>query len=68
MGGFHNGCHNSFTASVQLWAGVKAPGFNKFHNVSFGNYVIFFVYNNECLDIVTIIEGHRDIETMFEDL
>ncbi len=33
-----------------------------------GNYVIFFMYNNECLDVVTIIEGHRDIATMFEDL
>lgn len=33
-----------------------------------GNYVIFFMYNNDCLDIVTIIEGHRDIENIFEDL
>ncbi|MDR4504549.1 MAG: type II toxin-antitoxin system RelE/ParE family toxin [Candidatus Scalindua sp.] len=32
-----------------------------------GNYVIFFMYNNDYLDIVTIIEGHRDIETMFDD-
>ncbi|GAX60160.1 plasmid stabilization system [Candidatus Scalindua japonica] len=33
-----------------------------------GNYVILFMYNNDFLDIVTIIEGHRDIEVMFEDL
>ncbi|NOG85160.1 MAG: type II toxin-antitoxin system RelE/ParE family toxin [Candidatus Scalindua sp. AMX11] len=33
----------------------------------YGNYVIFFMYNNDYLDIVTIIEGHRDIETMFDD-
>ena len=26
------------------------------------NYVIFFMYNEDCLEIVTIIEGHRDIE------
>lgn len=29
----------------------------------FGNYVIFFLYNNEYLDEVTIIEGHRDFDT-----
>ena len=33
----------------------------------YGNYVIFFVYNDDCLEIVTIIEGHRDIEAIFED-
>ncbi|MCH7623905.1 MAG: type II toxin-antitoxin system RelE/ParE family toxin [Nitrospinae bacterium] len=33
----------------------------------YGNYVIFFMYNDDCLEIVTIIEGHRDIEAMFEE-
>ncbi len=33
----------------------------------YGNYVIFFMYNDEYLDVVTIIEGHRDIEAMFEE-
>lgn len=32
----------------------------------YGNYVIFFMYNDDYLDIVTIIEGHRDMENMFE--
>lgn len=32
-----------------------------------GNYVIFFRYDNACLEIVTIIEGHRDIERMFHN-
>jgi len=29
------------------------------------NYVIFFRYDNDCLEIVTIIEGYRDIERLF---
>ena len=33
----------------------------------YGNYVIFFMYNDDDLEIVTIIEGHRDIEAMFEE-
>lgn len=34
---------------------------------AYGNYVIFFMYNDDYLEIVTIIEGHRDIEAMFEE-
>ncbi len=33
----------------------------------YGNYVIFFMYNDDSLEIVTIIEGHRDIESRFEE-
>ncbi|MFQ5434095.1 MAG: type II toxin-antitoxin system RelE/ParE family toxin [Anaerolineae bacterium] len=33
----------------------------------YGHYVIFFKYNDDYLEIVTIIEGHRDIEAMFEE-
>lgn len=33
----------------------------------YGNYVIFFMYNDDYLEIVTIIEGHRDIGVMFEE-
>jgi len=32
----------------------------------YGNYVIFFRYIGESLEVVTIIEGHRDIETLLE--
>ena len=32
-----------------------------------GNYVIFFMYNDDYLEIITIIEGHRDIEAIFEE-
>lgn len=30
-----------------------------------GNYIIFFRYNGDFLEIVTIIEAHRDIERLF---
>ena len=34
-------------------------------SVAFGNYVIFFLYNGDYLDIVSIVEGHRDIDALF---
>lgn len=33
---------------------------------AFGNYVIFFRYVEQTFDVVTIIEGHKDIESHFE--
>ena len=33
----------------------------------YGNYVIFFRYVGNSLEVVTIIEGHRDIEALFEE-
>jgi toxin ParE1/3/4 len=33
----------------------------------YGNYVILLRYHQEDLEIVSIIEGHRDIEQMFKD-
>lgn len=35
---------------------------------TYGNYAIFFRYNGKLLDIVSIIEGHRDIDALFEAL
>jgi toxin ParE1/3/4 len=32
-----------------------------------GNYVIFFRYLGETLEIVNVLEGHRDITTFFGD-
>ena len=37
------------------------------YSLPFGNYVIFFRCFDDVLEIVTIIEGHRDIDTMFND-
>ena len=31
----------------------------------YGNYVIFFRYNEDFLEVVTIVEGHRDVEALF---
>ncbi len=33
----------------------------------FGNYVILFRYEQDSFEVVSIIEGHRDIEAMFSD-
>ncbi|TPE47896.1 type II toxin-antitoxin system RelE/ParE family toxin [Amaricoccus solimangrovi] len=32
---------------------------------AYGSYVIFFRYRDEALEIVNVLEGHRDIESMF---
>jgi plasmid stabilization system protein ParE len=32
----------------------------------FRNYVIFFRYREDALEVVDILEGHRDIETHFD--
>jgi len=33
----------------------------------FGNYIILFMYSDDSFEVVTILEGHRDIESMFTD-
>ncbi len=35
-------------------------------SIPYGNYVILFPYIDDNLEVVTIIEGHRDIENLFE--
>lgn len=34
-------------------------------SVTFKSYIIFFRYNGEHLEVVNIIEGHRDIDALF---
>lgn len=34
---------------------------------AYGNYVIFFRYHEEVMEVITIIEGHRDIKAIFHD-
>ena len=36
-------------------------------SIPYGNYVILFRYNGPYLEIVSIIEGHRDIEELFSE-
>jgi toxin ParE1/3/4 len=33
----------------------------------FRSYIIFFRYKKEALEVVNILEGHRDIESYFKD-
>jgi toxin ParE1/3/4 len=35
-------------------------------SIPFGNYVIFFRYVDEAVEIVNIVEGHRDIDALFD--
>ena len=34
---------------------------------AFGNYVIFFRYRDDALEVVNILEGHRDIDAFFSE-
>lgn len=53
-------------ASIKGIIGVERPELRAgLRSHPFGNYVIFFMYNDNNLEVVTIIEGHRDIETLF---
>ena len=36
-------------------------------SLAFGNYVIFFRYVDDVLEVVTILEGHRDINSLFSE-
>lgn len=36
-------------------------------SIAVGNYVIFFRYNGSTVDIVNILERHRDIDAFFRD-
>lgn len=36
-------------------------------SIPYGNYVILFRYNGPYLEIVSIIEGHRDIQELFSE-
>jgi toxin ParE1/3/4 len=35
-------------------------------SIPYGNYVILFRYSGSYLEIVSIIEGHRDLEEIFD--
>lgn len=40
---------------------------SRLRSIAFGNHVIFFRYDEDVLEVVAILEGHRDIETYFRD-
>jgi toxin ParE1/3/4 len=44
-------------ARPELFEGVRS--------LPYGNYVILFRYSGDFVEIVSIIEGHQDIEELF---
>lgn len=34
---------------------------------AFGNYALFFRYRDDALEVINILEGHRDIDAFFGD-
>jgi plasmid stabilization system protein ParE len=44
-------------ARSELMEGIRS--------LPYGNYIILFRYNGSLVEIVSIIEGHRDIEELF---
>ena len=55
-------------ASIKGKIGVSRPDLaNGLRSHPFGNYIILFMYSDDSFKVVTIIEGHRDIESMFTD-
>ena len=53
---FGNNAGNSQSFLVP-WEGLRS--------IPHGNYVILFRYRDALVEIVSIIEGHRDIEELF---
>ena len=55
-------------AENALTAGRARPELRSdLRSVAEGNYVILFRYADDAVEIVNIIEGHRDIDGMFSD-
>ncbi|MBK6959225.1 MAG: type II toxin-antitoxin system RelE/ParE family toxin [Nitrosomonas sp.] len=53
-------------ASIKGTIGVERPELREnLRSHPFGSYIIFFMYNDNHFEVVTIIEGHRDIEVIF---
>lgn len=49
-------------------SGATAPNWPPgMRSVAQGNYVIFFRYLGTALEVVTVLEGHRDIVAYFDD-
>ena len=53
-------------ASIKGTIGVERPELREnLRSHPFGSYIIFFMYNDNHFEVVTIIEGHRDIKAIF---
>ena len=55
-------------ASVKGRIGQPRPDLREnLRSFPHGNYVIFFVYEKEFLTIAAVVEGHRDVKSLFEN-
>ena len=55
-------------ASLPFAMGKERPELApNLRSVAFENYVIFFQYNEDRLEVVNILEGHRDILEYFSE-
>ncbi len=53
-------------ASIKGTMGIARPDLGRgLRSHPFGNYVLIFMYEDDCFYVVTIIEGHRDIQALF---
>ncbi len=58
-------CHH--LATLPRFVGVRREELGEgLRSQPFQNYVIFFRYRQDVLEIVTIMEGHRDVAGLFE--
>ncbi len=39
-----------------------------FHSRAYGDYLIFFQYDDDTLEVVKIVHGRRDLGVLFDDL
>jgi plasmid stabilization system protein ParE len=54
-------------ASLKSTMGVARPDLRPgIRSAPFGNYIIFFRYVDDVFEVLNIIEGHRDIGTLFK--
>ncbi len=60
-----NKCQELARSSFQLGR-TRPEILDLLRSYAFGNYVIFFRYSGDTLEIVNILERHRDIEAFFE--
>jgi len=66
VGEFRQKCRDLAAAPIVM--GRPRPELRPdLRSLPFGNYVIFFRHPGDLLEIVNVVEGHRDIEAFFDD-
>lgn len=55
-------------ASLSGKLGRKRPELRPGIRLAYGNYVIFFRYRDDLFEVVSILDGRRDLDAHFEHL